>query len=112
MLYYIILYYIILYYIILYYIILYYIIFYFILFYFILLYYIILYQYYTSYYIILYQYYILIITVGMYYTVDSYPTDAGTFNRPTSNQKWVWEREANITWSMVTCQGSIRLELP
>ena len=24
----------------------------------------------------------------------------------------VWEREANIYWSMVTCQGSTRSELP
>ena len=28
---------------------------------------------------------------------------AGTFNMPTSYQQWVWEREANIYWSMVTC---------
>ena len=27
---------------------------------------------------------------------------------PTSYQKWVWEREAHIDWSMVTCQGSTR----
>ena len=26
--------------------------------------------------------------------------------------KWVWEREANINWSMVICQGSTRSELP
>ena len=25
---------------------------------------------------------------------------------------WVWEREANINWSMVTFQGSTRSELP
>ena len=36
---------------------------------------------------------------------------AGTFNMPTSYQQWVWEREANIIWSMVTCQGSTRSEL-
>ena len=30
----------------------------------------------------------------------------------TSYQQWVWERGANINWSMVTCQGSTRLELP
>ena len=24
---------------------------------------------------------------------------------------WVWKREAHINWSMVTCQGSTRLEL-
>ena len=44
-----------------------------------------------------------------YYTDPSY---AGTFNMPTSYQWWVWEREALINWSMVTCQGSTRLELP
>ena len=27
-------------------------------------------------------------------------------------QQWEWEREAHINWSMVTCQGSIRSELP
>ena len=37
---------------------------------------------------------------------------AGTFNMPTSYQQWVWEREANVNWSMVTCQGSTRSELP
>ena len=37
---------------------------------------------------------------------------AGTFNMPTSYQQWVWETEANINWSMVTCQGSPRSELP
>ena len=37
---------------------------------------------------------------------------AGTFNMPTSYQKWVWEREARINWSMVICQGSTRSELP
>ena len=26
----------------------------------------------------------------------------------TSYQQWVWEREAHINWSMVTCQGSTR----
>ena len=36
----------------------------------------------------------------------------GTFNMPTSYQEWVWEREAHINWSMVTCQGSTRSELP
>ena len=36
----------------------------------------------------------------------------GTFNLPTSYQSWVWEGEANINWSMVTCHGSIRSELP
>ena len=36
----------------------------------------------------------------------------GTFNMPTSYQWWVWEREANMNWSMVTCQGSTRSELP
>ena len=35
----------------------------------------------------------------------------GTFDMPTSYQWWVWERETNISWSMVTCQGSTRLEL-
>ena len=30
----------------------------------------------------------------------------------TSYQKWVWEREAHINWSMKTCQGSTRSELP
>ena len=37
---------------------------------------------------------------------------ADTFNMPTLYQKWVWEREAHINWSMVTCQDSTRLELP
>ena len=37
---------------------------------------------------------------------------AGTFNMPTSYQYWVWESEAHINWSMVTCEGSTRLELP
>ena len=37
---------------------------------------------------------------------------AGTFNMPTSYQQWVWEREAHMNWSMVTCQGSTRSELP
>ena len=37
---------------------------------------------------------------------------AGTFNMSASYQKWVWEREAHINWSMMTCQGSTRLELP
>ena len=32
----------------------------------------------------------------------------GTFNMPTSYQSWVWEREAHINRSMVTCQGSTR----
>ena len=27
---------------------------------------------------------------------------------PTSYQHWVWEREAHISWSMMTCQGSTR----
>ena len=31
---------------------------------------------------------------------------------PTSYQQWVWERDAHIYWSMVTCQGSTRLEVP
>ena len=35
-----------------------------------------------------------------------------SFNMPTSYQWWVWEREANINWSMVTCQGSTRSEVP
>ena len=35
-----------------------------------------------------------------------------TFNMPTSYQYWVWEREAHINWSMVTCQSSTRSELP
>ena len=26
--------------------------------------------------------------------------------------QWVWEREAHINWSMATCQGSTRSELP
>ena len=26
--------------------------------------------------------------------------------------RWVWEREANINWPMMTCQGSTRSELP
>ena len=33
-------------------------------------------------------------------------------NMPTSYQQWVWEREANINWSVVICQGSTRSELP
>ena len=37
---------------------------------------------------------------------------SGTFNMPTSYQQWVWEREAHINWSMVTCQGRTRSELP
>ena len=37
---------------------------------------------------------------------------ADAFNMATSYQQWVWEREANINWSMVTCQGSTRSELP
>ena len=37
---------------------------------------------------------------------------ACTFNMTTSYQQWVWEREAHINWSMVTCQGSTRSELP
>ena len=37
---------------------------------------------------------------------------AGTFNMTTSYQEWVWEREANINWSMVICQGNARSELP
>ena len=37
---------------------------------------------------------------------------AGTSNVTTSYQQWVWEREANIDWSMVICQGSTRSELP
>ena len=37
---------------------------------------------------------------------------AGTFNMPTLYQKWVWEREAHINWSMMTCQGCTRSELP
>ena len=40
---------------------------------------------------------------------SAYSTD--TFNMPTSYHKWVWEREAHINWSMVTCQGSTRSEL-
>ena len=32
----------------------------------------------------------------------------GTSDMPTSYQLWVWEREAHINWSMVTCQGSTR----
>ena len=41
-----------------------------------------------------------------------YYTIAGTFNMPTPYQQWVWQREAHIDWSMVTCQGSTRSELP
>ena len=37
---------------------------------------------------------------------------AGAFNMPTSYQQWMWEREAYIDWSKVTCQGSTRSELP
>ena len=37
---------------------------------------------------------------------------AGTFNMPTSYRQWVWKREAFINWSMATCQGSTRSELP
>ena len=37
---------------------------------------------------------------------------AGTFNTPTSYHLWVWKIEADINWSMVTYQGSTRLELP
>ena len=46
---------------------------------------------------------------------ESFPHEnihAGTFNMPTLYQLWVWEREANIDWSMVICQGSTRSELP
>ena len=39
-------------------------------------------------------------------------TVVGTFIIPTSYDWWVWEREAQIYWSMVTCQGSTRSELP
>ena len=50
---------------------------------------------------------------GQPYPVDPYSCfTAGTFNMPTSYQQWVWEREANIDWSMVICQGSTRSELP
>ena len=35
-----------------------------------------------------------------------------TFNMPTSYQSWVWEIGALINWSMVTCQGRTRSELP
>ena len=31
---------------------------------------------------------------------------ARIFNMPTSYQWWVWEREAHINWSLMTCQGS------
>ena len=34
------------------------------------------------------------------------------FNIPTSYQQWVWEREAHIIWSLVTCEDSTRSELP
>ena len=44
---------------------------------------------------------------GQYYIL----LQAGTFNMPTSYQQWLCEREANINWSMVTCQGSTRSEL-
>ena len=37
---------------------------------------------------------------------------AGTFNMPTPYQQCVWERKAHINWSMVTCQGSTRSEVP
>ena len=40
------------------------------------------------------------------------PANADTFNMSTSYQKWVWEREAYINWSMATCQGSTCSELP
>ena len=35
-----------------------------------------------------------------------------TFNTSTSCQSWVWEKEAHVNWSMVTCQGSTRSALP
>ena len=38
-------------------------------------------------------------------------TSAGTFNIPTSYQQGVWEREAHINGSMMTCHGSTRSEL-
>ena len=31
---------------------------------------------------------------------------------PTSYRWWVWERKAHVIWSIVTCQGSTRSELP
>ena len=31
---------------------------------------------------------------------------------PTLYQQWAWERDAHINWSMVTCQGNTRSELP
>ena len=37
---------------------------------------------------------------------------AGTFNMPTSYQQWLWEREAHINWSMVTCKSSTPSDLP
>ena len=37
---------------------------------------------------------------------------AGTLNMPTLYHLWVWEREAHINWSVVTCQGSTCLKLP
>ena len=37
---------------------------------------------------------------------------SGAFNMPTSHRKWVWEREAHINWSTMTCPGSTRSELP
>ena len=50
--------------------------------------------------------------VLLFSTCIQYQVYAGTFNMPTSYQEWVWEREAHFNWSMVTCQGSTRLELP
>ena len=41
-----------------------------------------------------------------------YACSMGTFNMPTSYQQWVWEIKAYFYWSMVTCQGSTRSELP
>ena len=38
--------------------------------------------------------------------------NAVIFNMLTSYHQWVWQREAHINWSMLTCQGSTRLELP
>ena len=43
---------------------------------------------------------------------SQYAHHAGTFNMPTSYQELVSEREVNIDWAMVSCQGSTRSELP
>ena len=62
------------------------------------------------------QYYLLVPPV-QYSTVQYSTVQYGTVQYfqhaiTTSYQEWVWEKEAYINWSMVTCQGSTRSELP